>query len=668
MGQAGRRGPDDEGVSVTGLKCARGRRKDLGGLFGGWVLACAIGTLVLGAQSPPRGTGEISGVVVTDATPPQPIRRAVVTIGGDVSSRSAITDDDGGFTFGRLPAGRFTVTARKAAYLPAAYGAARPGRPGTPIAIGPDQRVPVTIIMARGAVVTGTIRNPIGMPLAGVQVAALDLQSAGTLDSLFDSTEFVATDDRGVYRVFGLMPGEYTIVALPRAVGAGEIGTRSAAEMDAVLAQLAQRGTSFAAAPPPGSTTPPPVAPIPPAPAVGFAPTYLPGTAVFQEAARLKLAAGDERSGIDFQVTAVPVASVSGIVSGDVRNLAAVQLSIMIAGQKQPLRMAATPILGQPPDSAGRFTWVNMPPGQYRITARGRRGENDPAPTPTRIGVSSAGGQVISGSPGGGAPLDPSEYLFAVADVDVHGQDVDGISLALQPGSRMEGRLVLDGATPPGPVDLSGFRLGVSPPGGTYFSMTGATIIGNTFSATQPARIGPDGSFEIGNIGPGIYELTCTPPGTFPKGWRLRSAVLNGRDLLDQTIAFEPGVNLAGVTVTMSDSHTELSGVLQTAGGRPAPEYSVIVFPADRTLWHAASRRMQAARPGSDGTFIVRDLPGGDYVIAAVTDMDPREWQDTSFLDQVGSAGVKVTLVDGAKTRQDLQIAREVTGVPSPGR
>jgi hypothetical protein len=287
--------------------------------------AGAIGTLAATARWQQRdapaaaavsGTGEISGVVVTDETNPHPIRRAIVTASGDLpSARSAITDDEGRFTFGRLPAGRFTVTVKKAAYLPAAYGSARPGRPGTPIALARDQHVRVTIVMARGAVVTGTIRNQSGVPLAGVQVGALDLRSTSTLDSLFDSTEFVTTDDRGVYRLFGLMPGEYAITALPRTVGTGEIGTRSAAEMDAVLAQLSQRGSAMTATTI-GAPAAPPTRPISPAPAVGFAPSYFPGSALFQEATPLKLAAGEERSGVDFQAGAVPVVSVSGTVSG----------------------------------------------------------------------------------------------------------------------------------------------------------------------------------------------------------------------------------------------------------------------------------------------------------------------------------------------------------------
>jgi hypothetical protein len=53
---------------------------------------------------------------------------------------------------------------------------------------------------------------------------------------------------------------------------------------------------------------------------------------------------------------------------------------------------------------------------------------------------------------------------------------------------------------------------------------------------------------------------------------------------------------------------------------------------------------------------VFTDLPAGEYFIAALTDLDPAEWQDPAFLDQIAPAAIKVTLAEGEKKRTDIRI------------
>jgi len=131
-----------------------------------------------------------------------------------------------------------------------------------------------------------------------------------------------------------------------------------------------------------------------------------------------------------------------------------------------------------------------------------------------------------------------------------------------------------------------------------------------------------------------------------------------GRDLLDAQIEVRPGLNISDVVLTFSDKHTEISGSLQTAAGRPASDYSVVVFPASSALWGVAVRRIKSTRPANDGTFAVRDLPAGDYLIAALDDLDPADLNDPRFFQQLVPAALKLTLLDGERKTQDLVLAR----------
>ena len=46
----------------------------------------------------------------------------------------------------------------------------------------------------------------------------------------------------------------------------------------------------------------------------------------------------------------------------------------------------------------------------------------------------------------------------------------------------------------------------------------------------------------------------------------------------------------------------------------------------------------------------------GDYLLVALTDVEPNEWQKPEFLAEIAPGGVKVTIGEGEKKVQDLRI------------
>jgi hypothetical protein len=69
---------------------------------------------------------------------------------------------------------------------------------------------------------------------------------------------------------------------------------------------------------------------------------------------------------------------------------------------------------------------------------------------------------------------------------------------------------------------------------------------------------------------------------------------------------------------------------------------------------------VRAQRPGTDGKYSFVDLPPGDYVLAAVTDMEPDAWRDSDFLRSLVASGVQVTIAEGEQKTQDLRIGRAI--------
>jgi hypothetical protein len=598
------------------------------------------------AQPVPGGSASLSGVVTGTDDPPAPIRQAIVTLSGPNlgGDRSVVTDEGGRFAFDRLPAGAFTVTASKASFLAASFGAKRPAHPGTPVAVAAGQRVTgLSLRLAKGGVIAGVVRTADGVPLPGMQVMAVrdgdppprvGLPGLGAMDGTL-------TDDRGAYRLFGLAPGAYVVVALMTSVQQAEMHRRTTAEIDAAFREAQQKGTA------------PPAPPVPP-PIFVAAPVYYPGTVVAASAVRLDVTVGSTHDDVSFAVEPVPSAAVDGIVQRPAGRTGTVTLVISGAGSPMPLSISMAPRLLAAPGPDGHFRYVNLAPGHYSIAAIMTDSSQGPAGSPAGRGRADVGG----GGRGVPSPVTNSPPTWwASAGVDVNGEDVSGVSLVMQPGMSFSGRVVFDATTATPAKDLTTMRVTLAP----LVSLGSAMMNGTSYGLMQRgafASVRDDGTFDIAGLAPGSYRLTVATPGAngLADFWT-RSAVGEGLDLLDTLVTVAPGRDVERVVVTLTDRHTEIAGALQTPAGRPATEYFVVALPTDRALWLPNARRVRSTRPATDGQFAFADLPPGSYVLAAVDDLEPTDLSDPKFLEAIAGAGVQLTLGEGEKKRQDLRLS-----------
>ena len=138
------------------------------------------------------------------------------------------------------------------------------------------------------------------------------------------------------------------------------------------------------------------------------------------------------------------------------------------------------------------------------------------------------------------------------------------------------------------------------------------------------------------------------------------ASMVNGVDASDVTFDVKPNQNIENVVVTLTDRPAEISGVLQDAAGKAAPEYGLVVFSADAKYQVAQTRRTQYVRPDITGRFIVRNLPAGDYLISAVTDVENGQWNDPAFLAALAaSSPIAFAVAEGEKKVQDIRIGRQ---------
>jgi len=599
---------------------------------------------------PAAGTSVISGVVLSDDGT-TPMRRARVTLrrSEGTGDRATMTDENGRFAFTALPEGRYTLFAAKAAYLTVYYGAARAGRgPGSPIALSAGQQMTnVSLKMPRGGVVSGIVTDQFGTPVPNVGIRFMQYQMSGGERRLVPTPASGSlTDDRGAYRAYGLMPGNYVVSVVPPPQMGSEIKQVSQSDLQAAMNDMRQQpGASGPAA----VTAPADVAAaIVPGRSVGYAPVYYPGTTVQAEAGQVTVAPGQELNGVDMSMRLVPTAKIEGMVLGaDGRPASNAMVMAMQADTAGPIGSRAVSSTQE-----GKFSLTNIAPGRYTLIARG----GGPG------GMAMMGERMVfipapPGAPAGAAPPPPpppppppgaGPTLFAEQPIDVSGDDITGLSLSLQPGMTVSGRVVFDGKTTP-PADLKQIRV----------VLTSATP--NRITVGIPgAPLTDTGTFVIEGVPPGQYRFSTTmaPPGAAGTGWTLKSAIVDGRDALDTPLDVRAGVATENVTLTYSDLVSEISGTLSDDKGKPISDLSILVFTTDRSQWGPASRRIRPpTQPASDGKFQISGLPAGEYYLGAVTDLEPGEWQDPAFLEQLAAAAIKVTIADGEKKVQNIKLA-----------
>src|SRR6185436_14007003 len=162
------------------------------------------------------------------------------------------TDDTGVFDFAGLPAGRYTLSAAKSGVIGLSYGQRRPLQAGTPLQLLDGQQLKgIDFALPRGGVISGRVSDETGDVMPGVMVSVMRYQYLQGDRRLVPAGN-AQTDDRGIYRVWGLNPGDYYVSAVARGEGLGGRGGAGQAIAAAVgrggAAALGGRAAQVAAA------------------------------------------------------------------------------------------------------------------------------------------------------------------------------------------------------------------------------------------------------------------------------------------------------------------------------------------------------------------------------------------------------------------------------------
>ena len=167
-----------------------------------------------------------------------------------------------------------------------------------------------------------------------------------------------------------------------------------------------------------------------------------------------------------------------------------------------------------------------------------------------------------------------------------------------------------------------------------------------------------DFSFEVrGMSGPSYLRVNA------PSGWYLKRILHDGRDVTDVPLAFEPGSQLSGLRVVLTQSAPTLSGSVRDDRGTAVLDATVVVFPDDEALWRPQSRFIRTARPDTSGRFEITGLPPSPGLShLAVQALEDGQASDPEFLALVRDRAERLALNGGRSEDDGLGFARRTSG------
>jgi hypothetical protein len=178
------------------------------------VLFCSLS--VTAQENPKTKSGSIAGRVVLANKGVAGVT-VTVTLRGDALSGSALklstsTDHEGRYRVSNLPPAMYFVWPFVPAFVVAEATGVHPFGKSVTVVSG-ETADEINFTLTRGAVITGKITDTTGRVVTDERVRILPVQTEQQrfVNAIYPSINDIRTDDRGIYRVYGLPAGAYRV-------------------------------------------------------------------------------------------------------------------------------------------------------------------------------------------------------------------------------------------------------------------------------------------------------------------------------------------------------------------------------------------------------------------------------------------------------------------------
>ena len=446
------------------------------------------------------------------------------------------------------------------------------------------------------------------------------------------------TNDLGEYRLFWMQPGQYVVSAVPNNRLDGdmtfEFGPGSplqisgaAAAIGATAIRVGGGAAGVLGMPPSGDTN------------ETYLTVYYPGTTDAASASPIDLRPDAGYTGVDLTVVDTRAVRIRGRVissrQSDGGSVALIPRGTMMAGVST---QRAASISDQ-----GTFEFRGIAPGSYDL-------------------VATSGRQFISFSTQSGdqtvtrnafivtAPLGPGEIprpqtnnneprLFGRVTVDVGDADLENVTIQLQQGVTVQGRITIDGpSSGSNELAVTNLRVVLRPD----------PLIPQL--SPGPGSVNANGTFTITDVAPGDYRLTVTALGR--RGY-VKTATLGGSDALNLPVHID-GELRGGLDVVVGTIRATLDAVVQNEKQEAVPGVRVVLVPSG--LQRLRSELYLSATSDASGRIHLDRVIPGDYKLFAWENVENGAWQDPEFLRIYEERGKTVRITEGGRQLADVLV------------
>ena len=274
------------------------------------------------SQSPAKsGTGTVSGIVKVDGKPAKGIAVVLAQCQSQQPLKypppsSTKTDEDGRFYLDSVPAGHYCINAFAPTFSPSSP---RYDPNSHSFTVSDGETIDgIELSLVKGGVITGRVTGSDGRPAIEESVNILGTFSGQSF------LKYERTDDRGVYRAYGLPAGSYIVSA----------GSTTAGESHPVLSARLE--------------------------------TYYPNTSDAAQAKQVEVTAGEETGNIDIVCGRAPsVYKVTGKIVDDSTSLPISGARIMSYPVESGKVVPAPRFVEPGSDKNGEFIVEGLGPGHY---------------------------------------------------------------------------------------------------------------------------------------------------------------------------------------------------------------------------------------------------------------------------------------------------------------